>query len=45
MHQMGGKAIYLSTKDTQLGRGESVEDAAAGNLSYGRYSNDPYLRA
>ena len=28
MHQMGGKAIYLSTKDTQLGRGESVEDAA-----------------
>ena len=28
MHQMGGKAIYLSTKDTQLGRGEPVEDAA-----------------
>ena len=28
MYQMGGKAIYLSTKDTQLGRGESVEDAA-----------------
>ena len=24
MHQMGGKAIYLSTKDTQLGRGESL---------------------
>ncbi len=28
MHQMGGKAIYLSTKDTQFGRGEPVEDAA-----------------
>lgn len=28
MDQMGGKAIYLSTQDTQLGRGEPVEDAA-----------------
>lgn len=28
MHQLGGTAIYLSTKDTQLGRGEPVEDAA-----------------
>lgn len=28
MHQLGGAAIYLSTKDTQLGRGEPVEDAA-----------------
>ena len=28
MHQLGGSAIYLSTKDTQLGRGEPVEDAA-----------------
>ena len=28
MHQLGGSAIYLSTKDTQLGRGELVEDAA-----------------
>ncbi|PSJ18001.1 ornithine carbamoyltransferase [Nitrosomonas supralitoralis] len=28
MHQLGGDAIYLSTKDTQLGRGETVEDAA-----------------
>ncbi len=28
MHQLGGSAIYLSTRDTQLGRGESVEDAA-----------------
>jgi ornithine carbamoyltransferase len=28
MHQLGGAAIYLPTKDTQLGRGEPVEDAA-----------------
>ncbi|MDP1557378.1 MAG: ornithine carbamoyltransferase [Nitrosomonas sp.] len=28
MQQLGGTAIYLSTKDTQLGRGEPVEDAA-----------------
>lgn len=28
MCQLGGSAIYLSTRDTQLGRGEPVEDAA-----------------
>ncbi|SET63604.1 ornithine carbamoyltransferase [Nitrosomonas marina] len=28
MNQLGGTAIYLSTRDTQLGRGEPVEDAA-----------------
>lgn len=28
MHQLGGEAIYLSNRDTQLGRGEPVEDAA-----------------
>ena len=28
MHQLGGAAIYLNTQDTQLGRGEPVEDAA-----------------
>ena len=28
MHQMGGSAIYLNTRDSQLGRGEPVEDAA-----------------
>jgi ornithine carbamoyltransferase len=27
MHQLGGAAIYLYTRDTQLGRGEPVEDA------------------
>jgi ornithine carbamoyltransferase len=28
MHQLGGAAVYLNTRDTQLGRGEPVEDAA-----------------
>jgi len=28
MHQLGGAAIFLSTSDSQLGRGEPVEDAA-----------------
>ena len=28
MQQLGGSAIHLSTRDSQLGRGEPVEDAA-----------------
>jgi len=28
MHQLGGAAIFLSTRDSQLGRGEPEEDAA-----------------
>ena len=28
MQQLGGSAIYLNTRDAQLGRGEPVEDAA-----------------
>jgi ornithine carbamoyltransferase len=28
MHQLGGAAIFLNTRDMQLGRGEPVEDAA-----------------
>lgn len=28
MRQMGGSAIYLNTRDTQLGRGETIEDSA-----------------
>ncbi len=28
IQQLGGMAIYLNTRDSQLGRGESVEDAA-----------------
>jgi ornithine carbamoyltransferase len=28
MRQLGGSTIYLNTRDSQLGRGESIEDAA-----------------
>ena len=28
IHQLGGAGIYLNTRDSQLGRGEPVEDAA-----------------
>ncbi len=28
IHQLGGHGVYLNTQDTQLGRGEPVEDAA-----------------
>jgi ornithine carbamoyltransferase len=28
MHQMGGTAIFLSSNDSQLGRGESIKDSA-----------------
>ena len=28
MSQLGGAAIFMSTRDSQLGRGEPVEDAA-----------------
>jgi ornithine carbamoyltransferase len=28
MHQLGGTAVFLNTRDSQLGRGEPVEDAA-----------------
>ena len=28
MQQLGGSAIYLNTRDSQLGRGEPIEDAA-----------------
>src|SRR5437016_14102983 len=27
MHQLGGAAIFLSTRDSQLGRGEPADDA------------------
>ena len=28
MYQLGGSVIHLNTGDTQLGRGEPIEDAA-----------------
>lgn len=28
MHQLGGHAMYLNSRDTQLGRGEPIEDVA-----------------
>ena len=28
MHQLGGSAIFVNTRDSQLGRGEPIEDAA-----------------
>ena len=28
INQMGGNSVYLNTKDSQLGRGEPVEDSA-----------------
>ncbi len=28
IHQLGGHAVFMNTKDTQLGRGEPIEDAA-----------------
>ena len=28
VQQLGGSAIFLNTRDTQLGRGEPVEDMA-----------------
>jgi ornithine carbamoyltransferase len=28
IHQLGGSAIYLNMSDTQLGRGEPIEDVA-----------------
>lgn len=28
IHQLGGHAVFLNTRDSQLGRGEPIEDAA-----------------
>src|SRR6202046_5134655 len=28
IHQLGGHAVFMNTRDTQLGRGEPIEDAA-----------------
>jgi ornithine carbamoyltransferase len=41
MYQLGGHAIYLRWKDTQLGRGESIRDTA---LTLSRYLNCVMIR-
>jgi ornithine carbamoyltransferase len=43
MHQLGGAAIYLNTRDSQLGRGEPVEDAGQ-VMSHVRHHHDPHIR-
>ena len=43
MHQLGGAAIYLSTRDTQLGTGRACRRCGARHLAYGGYRHDPYL--
>src|SRR5450631_2061941 len=40
MNQLGGSVITLMTRDTQMGRGEPIEDFA-----HGRHRDDPHLRA
>ena len=45
MHQLGGAAISLSTRDSQLGRGEPIEDVGAGDHAHVRHRDDPHLRA
>ena len=45
MHQLGGAAIYLNTRDSQLGRGEPVEDAAQVISRMCDVDHGPHLRA
>ena len=41
MYQLGGHALFLSSKDTQLGRGESIKDSAR---VFGRYLDGIMIR-
>ena len=45
MNQLGGIAINLTRGDTQLSRGEPIEDVAPGDLADGRRRDDPHFRA
>lgn len=41
MYQLGGHALFLSSKETQLGRGESIKDSAR---VFGRYLDGIMIR-
>lgn len=41
MYQLGGYALFLSSRDTQLGRGESIKDSAR---VFGRYLDGIMIR-
>ena len=44
IYQLGGQGIYLSANDSQIGRGEPVEDTARVLSRYLRRHYDPHLR-
>ena len=44
IYQLGGQGIYLSDKDSQIGRDEPVEDTARVLSRYLRRHYDPHLR-
>ena len=43
-HQLGGQAIFLSPRDTQLGRGEPIKDTARVLARYLRRPGGAHLR-
>ncbi len=45
MHQLGGAAIFLNTRDSQLGPRRAGGGRGAGDLAHVRRGHDPHLRA
>ena len=45
MVQLGGHAVHLSSSESQLGRGEPVQDTGARALALPRRNRDPHARA